>query len=538
MLDTDGYTDGNDIEYTTVSPMLRDGMLELVRSLGGKANVKEKHGNYYRNQAGKKVFGKLVYRIVIEFNSSAHPFYLPRKANKFSPKRKVFKKFIDRVEYVGKQECQCIMVDDPSQLYVTDDYIITHNTTLGIFFMAWVIGKHPDMPCLASAYADKLTNSFYTGVLQLIKDDEYTYKDIFPGSKLVNTNSKEETLDLRNQHRFKTLTCRSIDGGLTGATRCESLLYADDMVSGIEEAMNRDRMDTLWYKFTNDLMSRMKMGCKMLIIGTRWSVYDPLGRLEARYEGDGYSKFVRIPALNEDGSSNFDYDYDVGFSREYFEDIRDNMDDISWGAIYQQRPIEREGVLYHEDDFHYFDGKLPPDAKPDSIVAVCDSKNQGKDYVAAICGYVYGDTVYIRDLVFNNGLPDVTKPMVAKLCVRNKVSRLDVEVNNGGGYYAESVSDMISQGNGNTSVRTFFSSTNKITRIVTESDYIIKHFVFLQPSKQSREYKAFMRNVCSFTTNGKAKHDDAPDALSMLSNLVKNLTAYSIRMIDRSQIPL
>lgn len=409
----------------------------------------------------------------------------------------------------------------------------TGKSTCGIFYMTWLMGRAPDMPSLASAYADKLTRSFYDGAMSFIKDPEYKFNEIFPDSYLAATNAKDETVDLARQHRFKTLTCRSIDGGLTGATRCESLLYADDMVSGSEEALSRDRMDTLWTKFTNDLMSRMKENCKMLVIGTRWSVWDPLGRLEAQYESDPKAKFVKIPALDINGRSNFEYKYGVGFSAEHLKMLKDSMDDISWRAIYQQEPIEREGVLYHEDDLHFWDGRFPKDRRPDAIVAVCDSKGQGTDYVSAPCGYVYGEDVYIKDVVFNNGLPEITKPLVANMCINHKIVRLDVEMNNGGDYYAQEVGTLIKDGGGFTSIHTFFTSTNKITKIVTESDYIKKHFWFLFHDLQSSEYRAFMRNVYGFTITGKSKHDDAPDSLSMLSELVKGLTGSTINIIKR-----
>lgn len=411
----------------------------------------------------------------------------------------------------------------------------TAKSTTGILYMTWLMGRNPDMPSLASAYADKLTRSFYDGAISFMTDPEYKFNEIFPDAPVSVTNAKDETIDLARQHRFKTLTCRSIDGGLTGATRCESLLYADDMVSGSEEALNRDRMDTLWTKFTNDLMSRMKENCKMLIIGTRWSVWDPLGRLEAQYDGDKKAKFVKIPAFDINGNSNFEYKYGVGFSTEHFNMLKESMDDISWRSIYQQEPIEREGVLYHEDDLMYYDGVLPPDSRPDAYLAVCDSKGQGKDYVSSPCGLIYGDLVYIPAWVFNNGLPEVTKPLVAKMCVNQKVSRLDVEMNNGGDYYADDVGKQIQTLGGHTSIRKFFTSTNKIAKIVTESDYVKKHFVFLDPKlpKTPREYKEALRNTFGFTITGKAKHDDAPDSLAMLSELVKGLKGCNVTVIQR-----
>lgn len=408
-------------------------------------------------------------------------------------------------------------------------------TTLIIFFLSWVMGKDPLMPNLYSGYADKLCRGTFDGILSIMKDPEYCYGEIFPGSPISTTNAKDESIDLVKPQRFKTFTARSLDAGLTGATRCENILVLDDAVSGIEEAMNLERLDSLWMKVTNDLFSRAKESCRILLVGTRWSCHDVLGRMEERYSEDRQSKFIRIPALDENGNSNFDYKHGVGFSRAYFENMRENMDDVSWRAIYQQEPIEREGLLYQKDQLQRF-FELP-EKKPDAVVAICDSKNQGKDYVCALCGYVYGDSVWIPSLVFNNGLPEVTKPLVAKMCVDNKVSRIDIESNNGGEYYAKSVDEQIHKLGGFTSIRTFFTSTNKITKIITESDYVKKHFVFLDESKQDAEYKKFMRNVLGFTITGKVKHDDGPDGLAMLSQLVKDLSGISVRILDRRQLP-
>lgn len=495
-------------------------------------NAQLKHNNLSTAETKnllKKYWQTFLYAAPYDFHSFLLYMEKDREPEKqfYVPRMKVLRPIVQDLQDLA---------DDKLDIYGLSLPPGTGKSTLGIFYMAWLMGRNPDRPNLASAYADKLCRSFYDGAMSFITDPEYKYAEIFPNSPISVTNAKDETLDLARPHRFKTLTCRSIDGGLTGATRCESLLYADDMVSGSEEALNRDRMDTLWTKFANDLMSRMKEGCKMLVIGTRWSVWDPLGRLEMQYEGNPRAKFVKIPALDIDGKSNFEYKYGVGFSTKHFNMIKDSMDDISWRAIYQQEPIEREGVLYHEDDLMYFNGTLP-EGRPDAIVAVCDSKNQGKDYVSAPCGYVYGELTYIPALVFNNGLPDITKPLVAKMCVNNKVSRLDVELNNGGDYYAADVDKQIQSLGGHTSIRTFFTSTNKITRIVTESDYVKKHFVFLDKAHQDKEYKEFMRNVFGFTITGKSKHDDGPDGISFLAQLVKSLSGLSVQILDRRKLP-
>ena len=173
----------------------------------------------------------------------------------------------------------------------------TGKSTLGIFFISWIAGKYPNQPNLMSAHSGILTRSFYDGVLQIITDPEYLWREVFPDITVQATNSKEETINLDQRQRFKTITCRAINASLTGATRCEKYLYADDLVSGIEEAMSIDRLNKLWEAYTNDLKSRKKLGCKEIHIATRWSVHDPIGRLQRMHIDNPRARFVVIPAL-------------------------------------------------------------------------------------------------------------------------------------------------------------------------------------------------------------------------------------------------
>lgn len=284
------------------------------------------------------------------------------------------------------------LIDDRLDLLTISMPPGTGKSTLGIFFLSWVMGRFPDSQSLASAHSGMLTRSFYDGVYQIITDSEYLWADVFPGVKMAATNSKEETIDLHKKHRFSTLTCRAINASLTGATRCDKILYADDLCSGIEEAMSKERLDKLWSAYTNDLKSRKKEGAKEIHIATRWSVHDVIGRLENQYGGDSRAKFIVLPALDADGESNFNYTYGVGFSRHYFEDMRNNLDEASFKALFMNQPIEREGLLYDVDELRrYFE--LPAE-DPDAIIGICDTKDKGSDYAFLPAAYVYGNDWY------------------------------------------------------------------------------------------------------------------------------------------------
>jgi len=406
-------------------------------------------------------------------------------------------------------------------------------TTLGIFFLTWVMGKYPGSCNLASAHSSMLTNSFYDGVLSIITDPEYLWADVFPGIRIVGTNSKEGTVDLEKRKRFKTLTCRSIDGSLTGATRCEKYLYADDLVSGIEEAMSKDRLDKLWEKYTNDLKSRKKLGCKEIHIATRWSVHDVIGRLERQYEGDPRARFLSFPALDENDESNFDYMYGVGFNTKYFWDMRDSLDDVSWRCLFMNEPIEREGLLYHEDDLRrYFE---LPQSEPDAIIAVCDTKDRGTDYAFLPVAYVYGEDYYIEDCICDNGTPEIVDARLVDILLRHKVQMCRFESNSAGGRVAEKVQKEIKSKGGITHITIKYTTQNKETKIIVNSPWVKEHCLFKHSSgyQKSSDYGRMVNLLCMWTMSGKNKHDDVPDGMAMLAEYAQSLDGAKVEVFKR-----
>lgn len=407
-------------------------------------------------------------------------------------------------------------------------------STAGIRFLAWIIGRHPENTQLAISYSDSITTSFYIGVMEIVQHERY--KDVFPDCPLVNQNAKREEIWLKTLRRYPSITFVPINGSMTGRAEAGNYLYCDDLVSGIEEAMSPTRLGKLWQTYSVNARQRKKTGCKEIHIATRWSVHDPMSKLEADNEGNERFKSIKLPCFDENGESAFDFF--GGFTTEFYKDQERSMDELSFNALYMQEPIEREGLLYHKDELQYF-YSLPNEA-PDTIISVCDSKNLGSDSVSAPIGYVYGDMIYIDDVVFNDGLPAVTKPLVAKKWLEHKVVRGDIELNNGGNYFADDVDKLIKNEGGKTSIRIFYSSNNKLTKIVTYSDFVKKQFVFRHPStyEPRSEYAKFMKEVFAFTQNGKSKHDDAPDALAMLAQLFQDLSGLSVKVLNRRELGL
>lgn len=425
------------------------------------------------------------------------------------------------------------LIDDKLDLLTISMPPGTGKSTLGIFFLSWVMGKYPDAPNLASAHSGTLTRSFFDGVMSIITDPEYLWSNVFPYVRDVIPNAKDESIDLIKKHRFSTLTCRAINASLTGATRCEKILYADDLCSGIEEAMSKERLDKLWNLYNNDLKSRKKQNAKEIHIATRWSVHDVIGRLQIQYEGDPRARFIVLPALDENGESNFNYPYGVGFDKAYFEDMKESNDDASFKALYMNEPIEREGLLYHPDELNYY-FELPT-REPDAIVAICDTKDKGTDYAFMPVAYLYGEDVYIHDCVCNNALPDVVDGLLADILLRHKVQMCRFESNAAGGRIAEKINELVKAKHGITNITTKFTTANKETKIIVHSAYIKEHFYFRDSTTYSKmpEYKKMMNFLVSYTVAGKNKYDDVPDGLAMLSDFIQGLGGRKPQIFER-----
>lgn len=427
------------------------------------------------------------------------------------------------------------LIDDKIDILAVSLPPGTGKSTLEIFLHSMLIGAFPDNPSLASGHSGILTNSIYEGVLQIINDrEEYLWHDVYPNVTDIITNAKEQTIDVNKKHRFSSLTCRAIGASLTGATRCEKLLSADDLCSGIEEAMSADRLEKLWVAYTNDLKSRKKLGCKELHLATRWSVHDVIGRLEVMYADDDRAKFIVIPALDDNGNSNFNFKYGVGFDEKYFTDMKNNLDDASFLALFMNQPIEREGLLYHDDELRrYFE---LPEGEPDAIISICDTKDKGTDYAFLPVGYVYGDDYYIEDCVCDNGLPDVVDVRLGEILLRHKVKMCRFESNSAGGRVAEKIQKEIKAKNGITHITTKFTTSNKETKIIVNSAWVKEHCLFKDSTKYKvgSEYGKMMRFLCGYTMAGKNKNDDVPDGMAMFAEFAQSLRGNKVEVFKRT----
>lgn len=459
------------------------------------------------------------YLLYVEWNREPEKKFYP-------PRRKILKQVVDALQKLADDELDLLAISLPPG---------SGKTTLAIFFLTWLAGRVPDKPMLTGSHSNSFIRGVYDECLRIFEPDgEYLWHDVFPTTQVVNTNAKDCRIDLGKRKRFETLEFTSIGTGNAGLYRAATLLYCDDLVSGIEVALSKERLDKLWDTYTTDLRQR-KIGdvCKELHIATRWSVHDVIGRLEREYNGSKRAQFITVPALDENDESNFDYAYGVGFSTRFYHEQREIMEDANWRALYMNEPIEREGVVYNEDELRrYFELPASP---PDAIIGVCDTKDKGKDYAFLPMAYVYGENYYIEDCVCDNGLPNIVDIRLVEILLKHQAKACRFESNSAGGRIAEKVQTELKKKGGITHITTKFTSANKETKIIVNSAWVKEHCLFKDKSiyRPSSDYGRMMNMLCSYTMAGRNKHDDVPDGMAMLADFAQSLNGGKVEVIPR-----
>lgn len=409
----------------------------------------------------------------------------------------------------------------------------------GINFVNMLSGKFPDRSTLMEGTGDDLVKSFYNGCLEyLTVPNEYLFYDVFPDARLVQTNADTKTVNLKSKSRFPTIMCRSIDARQVGLSEATNVLYLDDCVEGREEAKNRQRLDDKWEVISGDIMGRAIEGTPMVFTGTRYSLYDPIGRVQEHAQREGWAwRAIEIPALDlVTDESNYEYEREGKkvFTTAYFREQRELLSAEQFESEFQQQPFEAKGLLFNKDELNYF-FELPKDRDPDTIIAVGDTAESGSDSTSMPVAMIYGSDVYIVDVVFDDSPAEVTKPECAKCLIENKVASAVFESNNAGQYYARDVDQIIRDRGYSVGIRTKRTISNKQTRIEFASDNIKKNFYFKHPStyKRGSQYWNFMKEVTTYTRSGKVPHDDAPDSLSLLENEIRMLSGGKVEVFKR-----
>lgn len=453
-------------------------------------------------------------------------FYFPRQI--------VLKPVVSAYQEIYDGKLDFLSVSQPKR---------TGKTTSGLKLAQMMGGRDPDGSIFGVGKGEGLVKRFYGGLLQDF-ETEKTYKrflNVFPEATKIGEkdykSAENLSIDLKNKNIFPTFTCRPIDGAIVGCTEANVLVYIDDCVKNHEEARNRDRLEFLCEKVTDDVLGRRLEGTPIIIQGTKYSLYDPITALQNKAdELEWRWKEVAIPALDPiTDESNWEiYRKDKKglrkiFTTVYYQKERKLVSEETWAAEFQQEPFEAKGRMFAENELNYFE-ELPVDREPDAIMAACDSADKGEDSCSMPIGYVYGNEVYIVDVVFDNAGTQFTKPECANMLIKHNVKTVTFESNSAGEYFGRDVMDIVKKQGGRCSARFKFNCSNKITRMENARDNIIRDYYFRDFKKMDRQsqYYKFMKELTTMTRSGKVKHDDAPDSVALFENEMRSGTQAKV----------
>ena len=468
------------------------------------------------------------YLIFVEHKKNGTPqFYLPR--------REVLRK-------LGIPQAIQDLLDDKLDVLSISMATGTGKTGLGELFLSYYMGLYPEKYSLFSSHTSAITDKVYRDVINILTGDDYAWSEVFPNVSISSKSDKQQYINLGNFKPFNTFSCKSIGSATAGVTRANGILYCDDLIEGKEEAFSPSRLEAKYDSYAIDLKTRKLEGCKELHISTRWSVHDVVGHLIASYEGNPRARFIAIDCYDENGESVFQYKQD-GFSTQYFKDLENTMDEVSFNCIFRSQPIEREGLLYPKESLQYYLGGLPVDEtgeikEADAILGVCDTKDTGTDYNCLLVGYKYDSIVYLEDVVYDNGSPYTLDELNAECLVRNKVQQCQFESNKEGSRTGNEVQKLIEEKGGRCTITKKYTTQNKETKIMVNSDWVKRHIRFKDPSEWNEMYKAFMKSVYSYVQLGKNKTDDGVDALAMFALFVQSFESSKVEIISRASLGL
>lgn len=414
----------------------------------------------------------------------------------------------------------------------------TGKTGIGTIFFMWCMLRHPEKSCFFVSHTTAMANKVYNDILNMLEDADGTrnLKAIFPEYEIEGQSAEHLWIQLKTKssNPYHTAYFRGIDGNMAGILEASWLLYCDDLIKNIEEAMNPTRLETARVKYSVDVTQRKtnKM-VKELHIATRWSIHDVISTLETLYSENSRWKFIKRPAINDNGESNFMYKEPFAMDLEHWNKQRNlpDMDEISFNCIYQQEPIERDGLLFSEDNMIYYNGVLP-EGEPDIVCSYCDVAWGGGDFLSMPIAKVYGNDVYISDVVYSDKSKMTTKPLVKAAIQTHEISKAGFEANNGGEEYADDISDQLKEEKYRCAIQTFKAPTNKtkLARIIACVDEITGvgsgyRLIFLDRAARrgNEAYSLFMKHIFMFNQGAKYQGKQKDDCVDSLAGLVTNI---------------
>lgn len=475
----------------------------------------------FDNKADYEIIDKFYSVLLLEARNKKVDSFFRYLERKREPKERFYMPRCKQFLKIGLIDALQDMIDDKYDILCISLVPGAGKTTIEKFFNAAVIGWYPKDFNLFYSHSGDITRMYYDGMYDIVTNsDEYTWNEIFPELRVTSTNAKVEQFNVGKYKPFPSVQCTSVGSKNAGKVRASKFLLVDDMIGGIEEAMNPTILDKLWDKYAVDARQRKIQdtdghNCKEIHIATRWSVKDVIGRIQTMYEGNPRVKVIAVPDIDEKtGKSNFDYEFS-GFTVEFFEDQQLLMDEISYKCLYKQQPIEREGLLFPDDKIRRYLNL--PHGEPEIITGQCDTKGKGTDYFVMPILQKYGEDYYCVDCVCDNTADyEMQYENAANMLVNNKVQECEFERNAGGDRVAMEVNKRVEQKGWICNITDVPTETNKEARIFQCSNWIMQHVIFKDKSLYTPKepYGVMMSLLKQYSVSGKKQIDDVPDVFS------------------------
>lgn len=425
-------------------------------------------------------------------------------------------------------------LEDPNSLYLGFSLAPgTGKSALIKFLLAYIYGQYSDSMSMYVSYSDGMVKMMYDSVSGIITNDEYAFADVFPETPRPTCSAEYYTISARGRGDFPTLGLISLGGSVTGRTRANKLLITDDLVKNAEVARSPERLEKLYQDYQSTITTRtIGENVKQIMLGTIWSKYDPISRMREKYEDDPRYTFIAIPVCDEEGHSLFYYDHPDRYSDERIADLKEKLDPVDFSCLYMQRGIDKEGIALPRDSVNWYNGVLP-DGEPDNILFYADVAFGGGDSFSMPIAYVYGDSVYIHDVVFDKGNKAKTQPRVIGKILMHRIKMGRFEANAGGDAYCEEVNaELRRQGyTVNLTHKRAPVGMSKETRI---EQFIpdIQRWYFRDGTCRDKEYERFVDEFTSYSFTSKNRHDDAIDSLAGLAGYINRRSAPA-KIVER-----
>ena len=499
----------------------------IFQSTGGTPWDLEKYS--FQNKISYEILDKYYGILLLEAQNKVVDSAFQYLENKRAPKERFYMPRRNQFLKIGLTQALQGMIDDKYDILCVSLVPGAGKTTVEKMFHALVAGWFPRDFSLFYSHSGDITRMYYDGLYDIVTNaEEYTWNEIFPDLSVTSTNAKMEQFNVGKYKSFPSVQCTSVGSKNAGKVRASKFLLVDDMIGGIEEAMNPIILDKLWDKYAVDARQRKIQdtdgkNCKEIHIATRWSVHDVIGRIQNMYEGNPRVKVIAVPDVDPvTGESNFEYEFS-GFTKEFFEDQQLLMDDISYRCLYKQEPIEREGLLFPEDKIRRYLNL--PHGEPEIVTGQCDTKGKGTDFFVLPVLQKYGDDYYCVDCVCDNTADyEMQYENAANVLTNNKVQECEFERNAGGDRVAMEVNKRVEAKGWICNITDTPTETNKEARIFQCSNWILQHVIFKDPSlyKPNDPYGVMMSLLKRYSVSGKKQLDDVPDVFSNFALRVTN----------------